>query len=74
MKTSELISEATSLPVEERALFVDSLLRSLNPPEPAIDAAWAAEAARRLAELREKRVEDIPAEEVFEKIRQRYAK
>ena len=32
MKIKDLVLEAESPPVEERALVVDSLLRSLNPP------------------------------------------
>lgn len=71
--TAEIIHEAESLPVEERTLVVDSLLRSLNPPDPEIDRKWAAVAKRRLEELRSGRVTPIPGEEVFAKIRQRFA-
>jgi len=74
MKTAELIDEVASLPVEERTRVVDTLLRSLNAPESAIDAAWAEVAQRRLDELRAGRVDAIPGEVVFERIRQRYEK
>lgn len=74
VKTSELIAEAVSLPVEDRALMADTLLRSLNPPETDIDAAWAKTARTRLDELRSGKVEPIPGEVVFERIRQLYAK
>ncbi|MBI4649877.1 addiction module protein [Candidatus Desantisbacteria bacterium] len=72
MKTKDLIEEAISLPVEERAMFVDSLLKSLNPPESEIDKKWVLVAKRRLEELRSSRVETVPGEEVFKKIMKRY--
>ena len=74
MNTKKLIDEAVSLPVEERALIVDSLLRSLNPPESEIDKKWIAIAKRRLAEIRSGTVKTIPGEEVFEKIWKRFDK
>ena len=70
---AEIIHEAESLPVEDRALVVDSLLRSLNPPDPEIDKKWAATAKRRLEELRSGRVRPVPGEDVFARIRQRFA-
>jgi putative addiction module component (TIGR02574 family) len=74
MNTKELIDEAVLLPVEERALVVDSLLRSLNQPESEVDKKWIAVAQRRLAELRSGLVKAVPGEAVFEKIRKRYEK
>jgi putative addiction module component (TIGR02574 family) len=71
--TAEIIDEVTSLPVEERALVVDSLLRTLNPPDPEIDKKWVVVAKRRLEELRSGRVKPVPGEEVFAKLRQRFA-
>ncbi len=68
MNTKELIDKAVSLPVEERALVVDSLLRSLNQPESEIDKTWIAVAKRRLAEMRSGSVVVVPGQEVFEKI------
>lgn len=70
--TAEIIREAASLPVEERTVVIDSLLRSLNPPDPETDRKWAAVAKRRLEELRSGRVKPVPGEEVFAKIRQRF--
>jgi putative addiction module component (TIGR02574 family) len=74
MNTKELIDEVVSLPVEERVLVVDSLLRSLNQPESEIDKKWAVVAKRRLAEMRSGTVTPVPGQKVFEKIWQRFEK
>ena len=70
---AQIIHQAESLPVEERAVVVDSLLRTLNPPDPEIDNQWAAVAKRRMEELRSGKVAAIAGEDVFAKIRQRFA-
>jgi len=74
MNIKQLIDEAVLLPVEERAIVVDSLLRSLNQPESEIDKQWASEAKRRLSELRSGHVEVIPGNEVFSKVWDRFEK
>ncbi len=74
MKTKDFIAEAISLPVEERAIVVDSLLKGLNTPESEIDAKWTEVAKRRLGELRSGKVEAMPGKEVFEKIWNRFSK
>jgi putative addiction module component (TIGR02574 family) len=68
MKAKDLLAEAMSLPVEERAMVIDLLLKSLNPPKTDIDKKWAAVAKKRLTELRSGEVRTIPGDEVFEKI------
>ena len=74
MNTKQLIDKAVSLPVEERALVVDSLLRSLNQPQSEIDNKWAAVANRRLLELRRGSVEAVAGQKVFERIWKRFDK
>ncbi|MBI5038287.1 MAG: addiction module protein [Nitrospirae bacterium] len=70
----EIIEEAESLPVEERAMVIDSLLRTLNPISATTDVEWVKVAKRRLAELRSGRVKAIPGDDVFAKIRERFEK
>jgi len=72
--TKEIVKEAESLPVEERAFVVDSLLRTLNHPRQAIDKEWATVAKKRLEELRSGRVESVPGEKVFDRVKERFAK
>jgi hypothetical protein len=68
MKTKELIAEAVSLPVEEKALLVDCLLSSLNTPEQRVDENWLTVAKDRLQQLKSGEVKGVTSEEVFKKI------
>lgn len=72
MNTAELIDEAKSLPMEERARLVDSLLQTLNPVDASNLTAWAAVARNRLDDLDSGRVEAIPGDEVFQRVRSRF--
>lgn len=74
MTTKKIIEEALSLPIEERALLADSLLRSLNMPNSGIDAKWTDTAKKRLQELRSGKVKPIPGDDVFERAFKRFAK
>jgi len=74
LSTEQLIQQIESLPVEGRAKVIDSLLQSMNQPDSDTDALWVVQARRRLDELRTGRVKGVPAEEVFEKARQRFDK
>jgi hypothetical protein len=73
-RTKDIILEASELPVEDRVRVVDSLLRTLNIPNPDIDRAWARLAKNRLAELRSGQVKPISGHMVFAKIRKRFAR
>ncbi len=56
----EIIQEAESLPVEERVMVIDSLLKTLKHPSSEIDVEWAKVAKRRLSELRDGSVKAVP--------------
>jgi putative addiction module component (TIGR02574 family) len=62
----DLLIAALKLPLEERAALADRLLRSLDElPEPERKKLWLEVADRRLQEMREGKVREIPADEVF---------
>jgi putative addiction module component (TIGR02574 family) len=61
----ELFREAAQLSDEDRAALAGLLLESIEPgPEPEVEAAWAAEIERRMAEIDSGAVQMIPWEEV----------
>ncbi len=68
IKTEELFDEAVSLPVEIRTQLVDKLLRSLHPIQKEINELWAAEAEKRVEEIKSGKVKTIPGDKVFKKI------
>jgi len=71
---AKIEKDLLSMGPEDRALLVDSLLRSLEQPTAEIDNEWAREANLRLAELRSGQVKPIEGEEVFEEVFARLAK
>ena len=74
MNAQQLIAEANELPLEDRALVVDSLLYSLNASSADLDQQWLAVAKCRLDEVKSGKVTTISAQEVFGKIWNRFDK
>ncbi len=72
--TKKMIDDVLSLPVEERAIIADSLLKSLNPPDHDIDKKWIRVAKHRLQEIRSGKVKPVSGEEVFAKVQERFGK
>lgn len=69
MKVEEIAEEALALPSEARALLADRLVESLDPSEDGyLHRLWAAEAQKRLRELRDGSVKSIPGEEAMERL------
>ena len=69
-KTRQILEESFALPPLERAAIAESLLSSLDRPDPQIDALWAAEAESRLTAYQAGNMKAIPAEDVFAELDQ----
>ena len=64
----EILKDALSLDVRDRAKLAEKLLASLDTlSEEEADGLWADEAERRLKEYRAGRMKAIPADEVAQK-------
>jgi putative addiction module component (TIGR02574 family) len=66
----KLKSQLESLPEQDREELVDFLLNTLSANEED-EAAWEAELARREAELESGAAREIPADEVFQRLREK---
>jgi putative addiction module component (TIGR02574 family) len=71
MTIEQLAAEALALPNESRALLVERLVESLDVPisYSRFDDLWAAEAQRRLEEVRSGRARTISGEEAAAHVR-----
>ena len=74
LSKQELIEEVLSLPIEDKAYIIDSLIRSMNPIDSDIDRKWIEVSKKRLNDLRSGRVKGVPGDEVFNKIWKRFEK
>jgi putative addiction module component (TIGR02574 family) len=69
MSTTEIFESARKLRPVERLQLIDALMDSLDEPDPAIEAAWAAEAQDRLAAYDRGELPSAPIEELLAKYR-----
>ena len=70
----KLKGQLEQLTSRERADLVYFLIRSLEPEEDAdADAAWEAELARRVADIKSGKVVGKPAAQVFAELRTQYS-
>ena len=67
----KLIEQALNLPPDERAAVAERLLTSLEPELSSIDLLWAQEAEDRLDAYERGEIKAIPAEKVFNSIKNR---
>jgi hypothetical protein len=67
-RTNEILTEVLSMPPEERAELIDSILASLEPCDPRILELWASEAEDRIAAFERNEIEAVSADSVFEEV------
>jgi putative addiction module component (TIGR02574 family) len=69
-KQKDIAAEALRLPIKERAELASRLLGSLDElSEEENDQLWKEEAERRYADFKAGKIEAVPADEVFARLR-----
>jgi len=74
LNTKEIIEEVSLLPIEERVMIIDSLLKTLNPIEKNNEKEWIKIAKKRLNDIKLGKVKIIDGETVFKKVLDKYKK
>ncbi len=73
-RVKKLTEEIRKLTPDEQAELMDELLvLTIRDPDPGIEQAWAEEAERRLDAWERGETQAIPAEEVMDRLRSRFA-
>ena len=66
-----ILDQALRLPANDRAALVETLILSLDKPDPQLDAQWLAEAEDRLDAYRSGELEAVDVEKVFDELGKR---
>ena len=73
--SEQILKQALALPPKKRAELVEQLLATFqSPPDPEMDELWAREGEDRLDAYDRGELKAVPAEEVFDRIKQRRCK
>ena len=73
IKEKELFDEIDSLPIDLKVKIVDKILTNLNGIDKSIDSLWLEKAVERKNDIESGKVRLVDGEEVFEKVKQRFA-
>ena len=65
MPIAMIMDEVRSRPVEERAVFADAILQTLNPVDDSLQCKWLNVAEKRRAEILSGAIRPIPTSEVL---------
>ncbi|MGH8614798.1 MAG: addiction module protein [Gammaproteobacteria bacterium] len=71
VEAKKILEQALHLSQQERAVVAESLLSSLDRPDPTIDQLWAQEAEARIDAAERGDMETVSEQEVFAKYEKR---
>jgi putative addiction module component (TIGR02574 family) len=74
INSTNIISMVESMPIDMKTKLVEVLLSSIHSTSKEIDVLWSNEAEARVSEITSGKVQTIPGEQVFNKIRHKFSK